>query len=220
MPRTNTTSQTTFTRPGTVTYTLPAPSSNSTVVTITLPPHSPWTSGLHWHETHTEYLQVIKGSAQVTLNNTTRTYKPRDGIITVPRFARHEWKRAPPSFKNGDFGDVEDVVVKEWTEPGDGEKEVFFRNLSGVIADESRREGGVREWWLMLQLWVVFYRLDNWPVLVKGPARLEWCITHLALWLAAVVGCGWWGLRGAYEEYTPRRLMEVREEKKEEEKGK
>ena len=33
--------------------------------TITLPPGSPWTSGLHWHETYAEYLQIIRDVASV-----------------------------------------------------------------------------------------------------------------------------------------------------------
>jgi hypothetical protein len=63
----------------------------------------------------------------VTLNKTTRTFTPEDGIITVPRFASHEWRRAN--------SEGEELVVKEWTGPVDGEKQIFFRNLSSVILD-------------------------------------------------------------------------------------
>lgn len=74
---------------------------------------------LSWHETHTEYLQILSGAAEITLSETTQIYTSASGKITVPRYARHEWKRASPE------GD--DLIVQEWTDPGDGEKEVFFR---------------------------------------------------------------------------------------------
>ncbi|KAI9880122.1 MAG: hypothetical protein M1830_005367 [Pleopsidium flavum] len=90
--RTNTTSKTSFTRPGSVTYDLSA----RELVTIILPAGSDWNSGLHWHETHVEFLQIIKGRAEVTLNGRTRNYTPDDGIIRVERFGQHEWKRAKP----------------------------------------------------------------------------------------------------------------------------
>jgi len=96
-------------------------------VTVTQPPNSTWASGPHWHESHTEFLQIVHGTALVTLNKTTRTFTPEDGIITVPRFASHEWRRAN--------SEGEELVVKEWTGPVDGEKQIFFRNLSSVILD-------------------------------------------------------------------------------------
>ncbi|CZR51067.1 uncharacterized protein PAC_00942 [Phialocephala subalpina] len=218
MPRTNTTSRTSFTRPNSVTYDLPDPSSSSTVVTITLPPGSAWTSGLHWHEKHTEFLQILQGTALITLSNKTQTYDSTSGLITVPRYARHEWRRVSP--------DGPPLVVQEWTEPGDGEKEVFFRNLSSVIEDETR-SGPPREWWLTWQLFVVFWGLDNWPVLmsavdVPGFGRLlhalgltgwfEWIVTHVVLRVAVLVG-GVVGLKSICPEYTPRRLRGGKEEK-------
>src|SRR5690242_3345848 len=119
-----------FTRPlpNGVTYTLPSPPHTSPVVTITLPPHSTWTSGLHFPATHTEYLSIVKGTALVTLNGVTNTYTSSDGVITVPRYARHEWRRAPEI-------EEDELVVKEWTDPEDGEKEIFFRNLNSAILD-------------------------------------------------------------------------------------
>jgi quercetin dioxygenase-like cupin family protein len=190
-----------FTRAGDVTYTLPSPAFSSPVVTITLPPNSKWTSGLHWHETHTEYLTIIQGAALVTLDSVIRTYTPSDGIIVIPRYARHEWRRA--EFPNED----EELVVKEWTDPEDREKEVFFRNLSSVI-EESTKYGKPNEWSLTHQLFVIFRALDNFPVLVdlgyipvvgKG---LEWAITHFVLGYAVLLGLlmGW---KSVYPEYTP-----------------
>jgi quercetin dioxygenase-like cupin family protein len=203
MPRSVTKDHASFTRAGSVTYALPSPPLSSPVVTITLPPKSTWTSGLHWHETHTEYLQIVRGTALVTLNNASRTFAAEDGIITVPRFARHEWQRATP--------DGEELVVKEWTDPADGQKEIFFRNLSSVILD-CTKDGPPNEWWLTWQLFVVFWGLDNYPVflnLVWLPligTMLEWALTHVLLFAAVLTG-KIIGLKSAYGEYTPNKFL-------------
>lgn len=215
MARTNTTSRTYFIRANSVTYDLPDPSSSSTVVTITLPPNSTWTSELHWHETHTEHLRILSGTALVTLSGTTQTYDSTSGTITIPRYARHEWRRVSP--------DGPPLIVQEWTDPGDGEKETFFRNLSSVIEQETKT-GPPKEWWLTWQLFVIFWGLDNWPVLLSSGdipilggtlERLglngwfEWGVSHVVLWAAALLG---WvlGLKSVYEEYTPERLLRGR----------
>ena len=59
-----------------------------------------------------------------------------------------------------------DLVAEEWTHPADGEKELFFRNLFGTIA-----EATVLPFWLgSLVMWirimVVMWELDNYPVFV------------------------------------------------------
>jgi quercetin dioxygenase-like cupin family protein len=203
MPRSVTKDHASFTRAGSVTYALPSPPFSSPVVTITLPPKSTWTSGLHWHETHTEYLQIVRGTALVTLNNTTGTFTAEDGIITVPRFARHEWQRATP--------DGEELVVKEWTDPADGQKEIFFRNLSSVILD-CTKDGPPNEWWLTWQLFVVFWGLDNYPVFLNLAwlpligTMLEWALTHVLLFAAVLTG-KIIGLKSAYGEYTPNKFL-------------
>ena len=199
MPRTITKDRTSFTRSGDVTYNLPSPPFSSAVVTITLPPGSNWTSGLHWHEAHTEYLAIIKGTAQVTLNSVTETYTPSDGIIVVHRYARHEWRRAEP--------DGEELVVEEWTNPADGAKEVFFRNLNSVILDCSKA-GPPTDWWLTLQLFVIFSGLDNFPVLLDFAhlpyigESFEWAVTHTVLFCAITMG-KMLGCKSVYQEYTP-----------------
>lgn len=203
MPRTITKNYNSFTRQGSVTYALPSPPFSSPVVTITLPPKSTWTSGLHWHETHTEYLQIVRGTALVTLNKSTRTYTAADGIVIIPRFARHEWQRA--------IADGEELVVREWTDPADGAKEVFFRNLSSVVVD-CTKNGPPKEWWLTWQLFVVFWGLDNYPVFLEIAwvplvgSTLEWALTHLLL-LAAVLAGKIVGLKSAYGEYTPSKIL-------------
>jgi quercetin dioxygenase-like cupin family protein len=207
MPRTNTTRQTSFTRPGNVTYSFDASKNPLKATTITLPPGSPWTSGLHWHETHTEYLQIIQGAAKVTLNGTTSTYTAEDGIIVVPCYARHEWHRADAAHPQS----TTDLIVKEWTDPIDGQKEIFFRNLNSAILD-ANAAGLLNEIWLTLQLFMIFAVLDTYPVFWSGPKSLrlgarvvEWVVTHAVLRLALVLG-GLLGLRAVWDEYTPESL--------------
>lgn len=199
MLRTITTDRSSFTRTGQVTYEF-SPTSN--VVTISLPRASPWTSGLHWHETHTEYLQVIKGRALVTLEDFTKIYGPEDGFITVKKGMRHEWKLAP-SAATDDDADVTALIVNEWTDPADGQKEIFFRNLSSVLMEPPMQDAR-----LTLQLFCIFWALDNYPVLIPARSRtVEWAVTHLALIMASVVG-RFLGVKGVYEEYTPKPLWD------------
>jgi mannose-6-phosphate isomerase-like protein (cupin superfamily) len=207
MGRTITTHQTSFTRPGNVTYTFDASRNPLKATTITLPPGSRWTSGLHWHETHTEYLQIIQGVALVTLNGITRNYTAADDIIVVPPFSRHEWQRADSIQPHPDI----DLIVREWTDPVDGQKEVFFRNLNSAILDATAA-GPPNEFWLTLQLFMVSAVLDNYPVLYSGPRPLrflasafEWVVTHAVLFLAMVVG-RIFAMSAVYDEYTPRSL--------------
>ncbi|KAE8398151.1 hypothetical protein BDV37DRAFT_37087 [Aspergillus pseudonomiae] len=200
MPRTETKHTNTFTRPGEVTYILPEPPSPT--VTIILPPKSTWTSGSHWHENHTEYLRVIQGAARVTIQNRTSTYRPSDGIITIPKFAVHEWSRVLD-----DDPDINDeLIVREWTDPADGLKEVFFRNLNSVILGHTGK-GWLGSVMFMLQLWTIFHRLDNWPVVLDGPFYTRWLLTHVVVGVGARLGavCG---LRAVYDEYTPRELID------------
>lgn len=195
-------------------------------VTITLPRGSTWTSGLHWHETHTEYLQVLQGSIQVQLGDSeqvvsaTASSKPE---VEVPRFVWHAWQRATPH-------DGDDVVVVERTVPADGEKSLFFWNLNGVILDAPRMletgvislfpSSGLRtvllDFWVMLNLFVIFHHLDNCPVLVNFPEKLrdsgavsrrflvlaDRVVTRTVLYLASWVG---WLLnaRPLRLKYTP-----------------
>ncbi|TKA75491.1 hypothetical protein B0A49_02022 [Cryomyces minteri] len=54
---------------------------NTAAVTITLPVGSTGRTGLHWHETHTEFLSVLQGVALITLGTVTETFRPADGTI-------------------------------------------------------------------------------------------------------------------------------------------
>ncbi|KAF2837188.1 hypothetical protein M501DRAFT_995722 [Patellaria atrata CBS 101060] len=136
--------------PNGVTYNLTEPSQT----TITLPPGSTWTSGLHWHETHTEYLRVVKGSIRVTLDGkvTIITASPssstKELTVRVDRGVRHEWGRADSTTwlvqgRDNDVRGDEEAIVVESTDPNDGEKSIFFYNVNGVILDAQKRSEGL-----------------------------------------------------------------------------
>jgi hypothetical protein len=187
-----------------------SPPGSSPITTITLPPRSSWTSGLHWHESHTEFLQVVSGHAWVSVSGISRLVSASDGHLVVPKFARHEWRRAVagdgPNFEES--WDDEELVVEEWTDPFDGEKEIFFRNLNSVIIDTIQNPSWWMEWWLSLQLFVIFAGADNYPVFwpeMTGNERMQYLVTHFVLAVARIAG-RLLGARGTYEEYTPKEL--------------
>ncbi|KAJ1334091.1 hypothetical protein MN608_04094 [Microdochium nivale] len=263
--RTSTADQDIFTRPfpSAVTYDLSTPDQ----ATIRLPPGSTWTSGPHWHDAHTEFLQVLSGRAHIVLglgrgcgrdgrdNSKTSSSSsppsddriesgsgsdtgapivmpavgPADGVVVVPRGTVHEWRRSQTQRVE------EELVVREWTDPKDGQKEGFFRNLNGIILDAlasearahaerqdqqqhhrdhsgaTRGRGGLLSWrmrTLDLELNNLFWRMDNWPLVLdqdKGwPSWLHGAATR-ALLLGSVV-LGWvFGFKGVYPEYEAQR---------------
>ncbi|GAO15629.1 hypothetical protein UVI_02050600 [Ustilaginoidea virens] len=198
-------------------------------VTISLPPTSTWSSGLHWHETHTEYLKVVQGSIKVRVGSARRiitasaTSQPE---VRVDKFVWHEWQRAEPG--------GEEVVVVERTDPADAEKALFFWNLNGVVLSApkllsthqylSRLPETMAQLlltlWVELNLMVIFAHLDNIPVYVNLPsykslrrrnlvsvqtlAMGDWVISHFVLSMAALLG---WlvGVHPVDQRYTPER---------------
>jgi hypothetical protein len=164
---------------------------------------------------HTEYLQILQGRASVMLAGEIKVYEPDDGVVVVERFTVHEWRRAD--------GEGEELVVREWTEPGDGQKEVFFRMLNSFLTEPrpekmyrqlgfplSLGEVWVEKWVVPVQLFVIFRELDNWPLLVGTTKRvdwLDWTITHAVLWFVA-----WAGrlleLEARYVEYLGESIVE------------
>lgn len=146
--------------------------------TITLPIGSTWSSGLHWHEKHVEYLRVVKGTIQLVLGNQVHTVSARDATteVRVDRNTWHEWRRSEVA--HGD-----EVVVIERTEPDDGQKAVFFWNLNGVIVKAQRlacppyMSKLLHRWlldlWVTLNLFTIFSALDNIPVFLNVPAAFS-----------------------------------------------
>lgn len=153
--------------PNAVVYNLSEPD----YVTIALPVGSTWSSGLHWHENHVEYLRVVRGTVRVTLGDQILTISAEDETteVQIDRQVRHEWSRA-----DKDTG--EEVMVVERTNPNDGEKVVFFWNLNGVIVKaqslacppymSERLHGVLVDFWVTLSLLAIFRDLDNVPVFV------------------------------------------------------
>lgn len=183
-----------------------------------MPPGSSWTSGPHWHAAHAEFLQVVSGRARVTLAGRDLVVGAGAGVVAVPRGVVHEWRRADCDDgegngnakgegreEDGEDGE-EELVVREWTEPKDGAKEVFFRNLNGLILDEAERARSSSSSWsgavLELELWNLFWRADNYPV-VLGGGWLGGAATRVLM--GAAVALGWvMGCPGVYEEYSAR----------------
>ena len=181
--------------PNAVVYDLSVPNQ----VTITLPAGSTWTSGLHWHETHTEYLRLVQGKVRVRLGDKTKVVSKSagevDAEIKIDRNVWHEWSRA-----DGAEDDGEDVVVMERTDPADGAKAIFFWNLNGVIL-KAQRAGkpyflpasvfsAVLDSWVSLNLFAIFGTLDNIPVLLgvrdsvlrSGSVTVDSWTDRLLLW--------------------------------------
>ena len=196
LPRTTTYNLQVFTRPPptSVTYDLTTPN----VALITVPATSTWTSSPHWHETHTEYLEILQGTALVTLGRVTKPHTPSDGIVTVPRNTVHEWRRAAPG--------GEDLVVREWTDPSDGQKEVFFRMLNSFLTEPEpgrlhRFPVRLPGWMVVtVQMMLIFRACDNWPVVGKEGV-VGWVLMRVVFGVAGVLGAVM-GLKGVYPEYV------------------
>jgi hypothetical protein len=131
--------------------------------TIALPRGSAWTSGLHFHATHVEYLLLRSGSIFVELENQIKVFSALSGgefpvtagqsvqqglIIQVPRYARHNWGRAEHYTDSGEKHVLngydkmpedwrDEVIVEEWTESSDLGKPLFFWNLNRDITTPS-----------------------------------------------------------------------------------
>ncbi|MCJ1398923.1 hypothetical protein MMC11_002124 [Xylographa trunciseda] len=217
MPRTNTTSWHIFGDPSSATFELPNATkvsdsslssseldnadSNSAAVLIRVPPSSSYTVDLHYHMKHTEYLRVVQGSAKITLGNVTKTYTKVDGTIRIARFVVHGWRRAA--------AEGEELILQEWTDPADGVKEAFFRNLFSIIFDAANMKEDFSRllpmgWWVEWQILMVSSGMDEFPLLVKSleSGLAAQLVSAILLWLAAVLG---WlvGLKVCYNEYTP-----------------
>lgn len=173
-------------------------------ITITIPPRSQFTTGLHWHETHTEYIRILKGRAYVTVGDNSKICDPGDGDIKVPKSTLHEYMRADAKLP-ADQGDDGDVEIFEWTEPADGLKEVFFRN--GVSAFLVRREKVSLG--LVLQVVLIMSAMDNYPLLLPRWAG-GWYLIH-GLFYALAPLARILGMKSWYEEFTPRHLWPVAE---------
>ena len=242
MPLTKTSHQASFYRPPpqSSTFSFPPPAS---VSTPTFPPTiinfhvgSELSTQYHWHTTHTEYLRVTSGAALIMVSGVSKIYTAKDGAAQVPRYARHEWMRfdrpahllsngqreaQEAYFREHDKEDIEklkgeDLIAEEWTDPADGQKEIFFRNLFSTALEPQYQSkvswlGG---FWKMLQIMCVMWEMDNYLVLVDFEGwRGGWRELVEAAFTYAIMGCMvalgvLCGCRAVSEEYTPKHLIE------------
>ncbi|KAI9150400.1 hypothetical protein HJFPF1_10166 [Paramyrothecium foliicola] len=171
-------------------------------------------TGLHWHEEKTEYLQVLQGHALVTVGDRTGVFGPDDGTITVPRFTLHQFSRADNTPEGAASKDVE-LRVKEWTDPPDFAKEIFFRNMLGVIID--RQTGIWGNLKALLSIFVIMNEHDNYPVFANGPSFLGPAaqsfirrkFTYATLGVISFIGRSL-GFKGTYDEYTSEAIVKKR----------
>ncbi|CAM1505130.1 Fc.00g107670.m01.CDS01 [Cosmosporella sp. VM-42] len=185
-------------------------SSITSVVTITFRTGDdvPGT-GLHWHEAHTEYLQVLEGYALITLGDRTAVFTKDDGVVTIPRYTIHQYMRAD-SVEEGKAGKNMDLVVREWTEPADGDKEVFFRNVLSLLMD--RRNTVIGNVSMLFSIMVVAWAHDNYPVFWRGPrfigkvlqGAIMRTVTYSLMGPLSLIG-RLVGFKRDYPEYNPRR---------------
>lgn len=199
--RTNYTTQKDFTleRPNndSVTFSFDFDVARPNATRITLPAGSTWTPSPHWHERYTEYVRCVSGRLLVRLDGVEKVVTPADGPQTINKFVVHEFMRADThGYSDGGWDkERQDVVVEEWTDPEDGVKQVFFRNLIGVLQDQEYWGG-----WTGVQALLICSRYDNYNVLVGGWGK--WAVTHAAF--AAIEGIARLaGLKAWYDEYTP-----------------
>lgn len=199
LSRSDYTNQTAFTlhRPNdnVVIFTLDSDPSRRHATRLTLPPGSSWTPLPHWHERYTEYVRCVSGRLLVRLDGVERVVTPEDGPQTIDEFVVHEFMRADMHGYATGEGEEEDVVVEEWTDPADGVKQVFFRNLLGVLQDDAYWGN-----WFGLQALLVCSRYDNYNVLWAGWGKVA--VTHATYAVVEAVAHVA-GLRPWYEEYTP-----------------
>lgn len=241
MPLTKTAHQASFYRPPpeSATFSFPPPASTSTTtippIIITFHVGSELTTQYHWHTTHTEYVRVTSGAALIMVSGVSKIYTAKDGAAQVPRYARHEWMRfdrpthllserqreAQEAFFREHGKEeierlkVEDLIAEEWTDPGDGQKEIFFRNLFSTALEP---QYGSKFLWLgelgkMLQIMCVMWEMDNYLVLVDfGGWKGGWRALVEAAFTYAVMGCmvtlgGLCGCKAVNDEYTPKHLF-------------
>ena len=244
MKLTNNTQVSYFTHEG-ATFAFPPHSSGTPLTsapptTITIRAGSPIGTGLHWHVAHIEYIKVLQGAALIYLSGTSKIVTKDDGVVEIPRYARHEWmrfdrpahllareQRRVPEEWTREKGKEEtkalmgmDLVAEEWTEPRDGQKEIFFRNLFSVVDEPGYGFGVLGGLYKMLATTCVMWELDNYPVFVdiggwKGGLRemVEGSLTYAIMGLLMLVG-RLLGLKAVNEEYTPESLIAAWEGRK------
>ena len=110
--------------------------------------------------------------------------------------------------EKGKSGKDMDLIVREWTEPSDGDKEIFFRNVLSSLMD--RRDTLIGNFSMLLSIMVVAWAHDNYPVFWKGPGffgrqvqtRIMRTVTYSLMGPLALIG-RIIGFKPDYPEYNP-----------------
>lgn len=134
--------------------------------------------------------------------------------------------------EDGEGRSEEKVVVEEWTDPSGISKPLFFWNLNGVLTSpeppnytsKKMLRWMLRGYWIPFQLFVIFWKLDNWPVFLSLEGRSSgYCGKRMGMWLehiveyvvtfgvllsASIVG-RMFGVEAVSEERTPGALWEA-----------
>ncbi|KAI9709394.1 MAG: hypothetical protein M1828_002515 [Chrysothrix sp. TS-e1954] len=200
MQLTDTTANPSAGRPGAVTFIFPR-EETPFATRIIMHKNSKWTPGAHWHERYVEYFRVLQGRVRIITNGMPREVVESDGEQQIDKYVVHEFMRADVDAESGE-GDDADVVVEERVEPADGTKEVFFRNVFGVLQDSDRAFGR----WTALQITLTCAHLDNFDVYLAGP--LQYYATHVIHAIAKVCG-PMAGFQPWYNNYTPERMRSI-----------
>lgn len=169
------------------------------------------------------------------VSGVSKIYTAKDGASQVPRYARHELMRfdrpahllsrgqreaQAAYFRDHGKEEIEklkgeDLILEEWTDPADGQKEIFFRNLFSTALEPQYQsnKSWLGELWKTLQIMCVMWELDNYFVLVDfGGWRGGWRALLEAAFTYTVMGCmvtlgRLCGCRAVSEEYTPKHLI-------------
>lgn len=168
------------------------------ITRITLPEKSTFSAGSHWHEQHTEYFKVIQGRISIKHDGVVKVITPDDGPQRVDRFVVHDFCRAD-KYLPDEEKDTGDVIAEEWTDPEDGIKELFFRNVFSTLQDAEKYWGR----WTYMQLLTVLTASDEFIDIVPG--RFSYVATHI-LYSGVQLVAPLMGFRSWREEYTPASL--------------
>lgn len=101
---------------GRITLSFPAPGKYENLTVASIPEKSRFTTGLHWHESYVETLQVVKGRARITIGSVTKEFGAEDGPQRIEKFVPHEVMRAD-ALKPESERDEGTLEVMEWTDP-------------------------------------------------------------------------------------------------------
>ena len=207
---------------------------------LTVPSGSPWATGRHWHNGYTEYWKMISGGMLISINNDSYVLTEATPMLSLPPKTRHEimrWdcpgrtghqKAAQEAFKKDmmakglskeleklgkqDLRAAQLLNPEEPTKPGDGEKEVFFRNMLSTLSEP--RTDILGEVLRLIQIVVIYKNLDAQMVVVdmrpesgngwRGMVEeiLWWLVASMASLVGAV-----FDLKPVNEAYTPDSLL-------------